>query len=76
MPDPEPGSWHHYWKYDHPDKGFLYHLMEALSIADDDNRERIRRGFPQLVAALENRDRDRAPAGFAEPEYNAEPMNG
>lgn len=59
--------------YLHPDGGgsFVKSLAHCIQRADDINIERLRRAFPQMVAAFEMHSWFKAPPGF-EPRYNAE----
>jgi hypothetical protein len=61
------GSIEWYLKYS---GGFVRDLIHTIQHADRSNRERLRRGFPQVVAAIEMQSWFDAPAGF-EPRYDA-----
>lgn len=63
-----PGSM--YW-YLHMSGGFVKHLAETICRADDDNLDRLRLAFPQMVEAWEMHSWKTAPSGF-EPKYNAD----
>lgn len=51
---------------------FVKALARCIQIADSDNRERLRLGFPQMVAAFEMYSWFDAPPGF-DPRYTADP---
>jgi hypothetical protein len=54
---------------------FVTTMAKALQAADGNNRERIRKVFPQMVAAIECNSWDEVPAGFEADRYNANPIN-
>jgi len=51
---------------------FVTLMAKAIQAADDENKEKIRKVFPQMVAANECHSWDIVPEGFSEPKYNAE----
>jgi len=57
-------------KYLHYSGDFVYTVALAIQRADPHNRERLRRAFPQMVAAFEHHCWDEPPPGF-QPRYNA-----
>ena len=63
----EEGSFH--W-YLFTSGEFVKTVAVAIQRADSVNRESLRLGFPQMVAAFESPDWDKPPAGFA-PRYDA-----
>ena len=65
---PQEGSIEWYLKHS---GGFVTSLIATIQRADTINRERLRRAFPQVVAAIEMRSWYKAPPGF-EPNYNAD----
>ena len=50
---------------------FVQAMAKALRRADNANKERIRRAFPQMVAAYECKSWNDVPEGF-DPVYNAD----
>lgn len=54
---------------------FVKAMAEAIMRADSCNREKIRKIFPQMVAAYDGMW-DWVPDGFTAPEYNAEKIEG
>lgn len=67
MSQPEVGSLNHYLLYS---GGFVNNLLRVAKTADEENKNRLRRAFPQVVAAFEMRNWDEAPPDYP-PEYNA-----
>ena len=65
----EYGSWN-YHKHPTSHGSFVRAAMEAIKLADDVNVERLRLAFPQLVAAKQERDWNKAPEGFIHGDYN------
>jgi len=65
---PLPASFNWYLRFS---GDFLTSLAKLLCLADPVNRERLRRAYPQVVAANESNNWDEPPAGFA-PRYQAE----
>lgn len=61
-----PGSFNHYLRMS---GGFVTTLAQAVARADGVNKERLRLAFPQVVAAWEMQDWDKAPDAFL-PMYN------
>lgn len=57
--------------YRHHAGGFVTHIAKAICKADGDNIARLRRAFPQMVAAHDCKSWDHVPEGF-EPCYNGE----
>jgi hypothetical protein len=51
--------------------GFVITVAKAITLADVDNKERLRKAFPQMCAAHDCSSWDTVPDGF-EPKYNAE----
>jgi hypothetical protein len=47
-------------------------MATAIQRADDVNKERLRKAFPQMCAAHDCSSWDTVPEGFKEPKYNAE----
>ena len=62
-----PGSLNHYKQFS---GSFVHSLIDTIQRADGENRERLKRAFPQLVAALEMSSWDKAPPNYP-PQYNA-----
>ena len=67
MSQPEIGSLNHYKQFS---GSFVLSLIDTMQRADGENRKRLKRAFPQLVAALEMSSWDKAPPDYP-PEYNA-----
>jgi DNA-binding FadR family transcriptional regulator len=51
---------------------FVTSMALAIQRADEDNLERIRKAFPQMVAAYKCKSWDEVPEGFESDTYNAE----
>jgi hypothetical protein len=62
-------------KYLHASGDFVTAMAKAICRADNDNLERIRLAFPQMVAAHECHSWFDAPEGF-EPKYNGGRITG
>lgn len=54
---------------------FVTAMAQAIQRADTDNKGRIRKAFPQMIAAYECNCWENVPEGFDKNEYNANPIN-
>lgn len=61
--------------YLHYSGGFVRDMVHTIQHADGSNRARLRRAFPQMVAAFEMHSWTDAPPGF-EPRYDADLPKG
>ncbi len=64
------GSFNHYL---HNSGGFVTTIALAIQKADQQNHERLRGAFPQMVAAQQMPTWDEVPEGF-KPQYDAQPI--
>ena len=49
-------------------------MAKAIEVADNSNLNKIRKVYPQMVAAFESANRDEPPKGY-EPGYEGERIN-
>jgi hypothetical protein len=68
MADENPGSFNFYL---YKSGLFVTTMAQAIQHADQENKERIRKAFPQMVAAHECRSWDDVPFNF-KPVYNSD----
>jgi len=69
---PEPGC---FWWYRYKAAAYLQHLAEAIYCAPPAELEKLRRVYPQMVAAFEHGNKYEPPPRF-EPRYDAPAPEG